>query len=186
MKLNELDLLQFLPVFMRSDVTSQGLAYAVQNQLDKVIAVVAKAQIYANIDTLSSTVLDELAWQFNVPEYSSTQSLDTKRALLKHCLQTHKQRGTAAAVAKVVTDIFGDGYVEEWFEYSGSAYHFRVVTSNASVSGDQAALFLDAVNKVKRGSAIMDAVIVDISAQLEAYYACALQIGDFYSAEQVV
>ena len=187
MKLDDgLNLLEFLPVFMREDVTAQGFAYAVQNQLNKVIVNVAEAQIYANIDRLSNSILDELAWQFNIPEYASNLDITAKRLLVKNCFRTHKQRGTAGAVARVVSDIFGNGYVEEWFEYGGEEYHFRVVTSNQSVTGEQAEIFADAVNKVKRASTIMDTVIVDMSAQMTVYYACAVQIGDFYTVEQVV
>lgn len=186
MKLNELNLLEFLPGFMKVDLTAQGFAYAVQRQLNKAILAAANAQIYANINSLRGNILDELAYQFNIPEYSSTLDIETKRLLVKKCFQTHKERGTAGAVTNVISDIFGDGYVEEWFEYGGDKYHFRVVTSNQSVTGDQAALFVDAVNKVKRGSTVMDSVIVDMSAQLEAFYACAVQIGEFYTTEQVV
>lgn len=186
MKLDDLDLLKFLPAFMQEDTTARGFVYAVQRQLDKVILQIAEAQIYARIDYLNETILDELAWQFNIPEYCSSLSIGTKRLLVKNCFQTHKQRGTADAVEQVISDIFGDGYVEEWFEYDGVPYHFRVVTSNLSVTGDQADLFVDAVNKVKRGSTMMDTVIVDISAQLSAYYGSAIQIGDFHIIEQVV
>lgn len=186
MKLDSLELIQFLPVFMREDKTAQGFAYAVQNQLGKVVDAAVKAQIYANVDTLAEIILDELAWQFSVPEYDPTLDPETKRRLIKTCMATHKTRGTAGAVEKVIDDIFGDGYVEEWYQYSGSPYHFRVVTSNASVTGELANTFITAVEKVKRGSAVMDTVIVDLSAQLTAYYATALHIGDFYTAEMVV
>lgn len=186
MKLDNLDLIQFLPVFMREDKTAQGFSFAVQNQLGKVVDAVIKAQIYANIDTLAEAVLDELAWQFNVPEYDPTLELATKRRLIKTCMAVHKTRGTSGAVGKVIDDIFGDGYVEEWYQYSGSPYHFRIVTSNPGVTGDLANIFIQAVEKVKRGSAVMDTVIVDLSAQLTAYYATPLHIGDFYTAEMVV
>ncbi len=186
MKLNDLDLLEFLPAFMQDDITACGFAYAVQRQLDKVVSQIDYSQIYARINKLSETILDELAWQFNIPEYSSTLDVTTKRLLIKKCFKTHKQRGTAEAVEQVISDIFGDGYVEEWFEYGGDKYHFRVVTSNQSVTGDQAEMFVDAVNKVKRGSTVMDTVIVDISAELSAYYGSILQVGDFYTVEQVV
>ncbi len=171
---------------MQDDITACGFAYAVQRQLDKVISQIDYSQIYARINKLSETILDELAWQFNIPEYSSSLDITTKRLLIKKCFKTHKQRGTAEAVEQVISDIFGDGYVEEWFEYGGDKYHFRVVTSNQSVTGDQAALFVDAVNKVKRLSTVLEQVIVEMAAELPVFYGNVLHIGDVYTVEQVV
>jgi phage tail P2-like protein len=186
LKFDDLDLLQFMPVFMREDLTAQGFAYAIRRQMPKVVEAIEYIKVYAYIDNLDDIILDELAWQFNVPEYQSDMDITAKRALLKNCLKTHKERGTPAAVEKVVEDIFGDGYMEEWFQYGGDPYHFRIVTSNPSVNTDQANLFLSIIKNVQRGTTVMDTVIVEMAAQLTPYYATALQIGEYYTFEQVV
>ena len=109
MKLSELDLMEFLPAWMRTDETAEAFAYAVERQLKRVITQISALTVYTSIDTQSEAILDELAWQFNIPEYDSALPISTKRKLVRTAILTHKQRGTVAAVERVVTDIFGDG-----------------------------------------------------------------------------
>ena len=78
MKLSELDLMEFLPAWMRTDENAKALAYAIQQQLDKLVSQFKNLIIYASIDTQSDAILDELGWQFNIPEYSSSLPIGTK------------------------------------------------------------------------------------------------------------
>ena len=137
MKLSELDLMEFLPAWMRTDENARALAYAVQKQLERLIS------------------------QFNIPEYSSSLPIATKRALIQTAILTHKQRGTVAAVERVVTDIFGDGWVEEWFQYDGEPFHFRVHTSNVSAGDQEAAYFESVVASTQNVRSYMEAVIIE-------------------------
>jgi len=162
LKLNELDLLQFIPVFMREDTTSKGLAYAIQRQLNNVISAIANTQIYANIDIIDEGILDELAWQFNCGWYDSNASVDIKRQLIKAALVAHKTRGTAYAVEEVVKSYFDDATVVEWFEYGGDPYTFKVIVKNG-VDTDLVDRFTMAVNSVKNIRSVMDELIVGLT-----------------------
>ena len=80
MRINELDLMEFFPQYMREDKTAQGIAYAVTQVFkDIVINNIEKCNIYGRIGQLEENMLDELAWQFNIPEYISTLDLTAKR-----------------------------------------------------------------------------------------------------------
>ena len=161
MKLSELDLQEFLPAWMRTDENAKALAYAVERQLERLISQFDALVIYAAIDAQSDAILDELGWQFNVPEYSSGLPIETKRKLIQTAVLTHKQRGTVAAVERIVSDIFGDGWVEEWFEYDGDAYHFRVHTSNVSAGDQEAAYFESIVASSQNVRSYLEAVIIE-------------------------
>ena len=117
MKITELDILEFLPQYMRQDKTAQGMAYAINKVLKDIASQIVLCNIYGRIEQLDSALLDELAWQFNVTEYIPTLDITARRAIIKNCINTHRQRGTVAAVEKVISDVFGNGYVEEWFNY---------------------------------------------------------------------
>ena len=173
MKLSELDLMEFLPAWMRTDENAKALAYAVEHQLQRLISQFKSLVIYASIDTQSDAILDELGWQFNIPEYSSSLPLETKRKLVQSAILTHKQRGTVAAVERVVTDIFGDGYVEEWFQYGGEPYHFRVHTSNVSAGDQEAAYFESVVGSTQNVRSYLESVIVESVPQM------ALSVGGY-------
>ena len=154
MKLSELDLQEFLPAWMRTDENAKALAYAVERQLERLISQFDALVIYAAIDTQSDAILDELGWQFNVPEYSSGLPTETKRKLIQTAILTHKQRGTVAAVERIVSDIFGDGWVEEWFEYDGDA-------SNVSAGDQEAAYFESVVASSQNVRSYLEAVIIE-------------------------
>lgn len=167
MKLSELKLMEFLPAWMRTDENAKALAYAVEQQLKRLISQFDRLVIYAAIDTQTNEILDELGWQFNVPEYASTLPIETKRALVETAILTHKQRGTVAAVERVVSDIFGDGWVEEWFEYDGEPYYFRVHTSNVSAGDQEAAYFDSIVASTQNVRSVLEAVIIESVMQLD-------------------
>lgn len=162
MKVTEnFDLMEYLPAWMRTDKTAQAFAYALQQELQAFAAQLGSLVIYAAIDSQTDQVLDELGWQFNIPEYSSSLPIETKRKLVKTAILTHKQRGTVAAVERIVTDIFGDGYVEEWFQYDGEPFHFRVHTSNVSAGDQEAAYFESVVASTQNVRSYLEAVIIE-------------------------
>ena len=136
MKLDDVNLLSFIPQFMQQDETTKAFVYAICSKLQIVIDDIKNASIYSRIDELSENVLDMIAEQFNISEYNLSYDISIKRSLIKNCMLIHHQRGTVGAVEKIVNDVFGDGRVEEWFNYDGSPYYFKVYTSNASSSDE--------------------------------------------------
>ena len=85
---------------------------------------------------------------------------------MKNCGKVHKALGTKWAVENVIKTYFGTGKVEEWFEYGGEPGHFRVRSSNPSVSQDAIDDFTALLNKVKRASAKLDGIFIDTSGTL--------------------
>ena len=171
MRINELDLMEFLPQYMREDKTAQGIAYAVTQVFkDIVINNIEKCNIYGRIEQLDETMLDELAWQFNIPEYIPTLDLTAKRAIIKSCMEIHRQRGTVSAVEKIIADVFGNGYVEEWFNYDKSKpYHFRVHTTNTSTTDDMIAEFEKLVSSTQNVRSVLETVIIETSLEMNSF-----------------
>jgi len=169
-KLKDIDILEFLPQYMKQDKTAQGIAYAVnQTMKEYVIPNIEKCNIYGRIDKLDGDLLDELAWQFNVPEYIASLDITAKRNIIKSCLQTHRQRGTVAAVEKVIADVFGNGYVEEWFNYDGNPFYFKVHTTNVSATDNMVAEFEKLVASTQNVRSHLEAVIVETALDMNTY-----------------
>lgn len=170
MKLNELDIMELLPQYMREDKTAQGIAYAVTQVFkDVVVQNIEKCNLYGRIQQLDEKMLDELAWQFNIPEYIPTLELTAKRMIVKNCMQMHRQRGTVAAVEQVIDDVFGNGYVEEWFNYDKEKpYHFKVHTTNASTTDDMISEFEKIVASTQNVRSVLDAVIIETSLEMSS------------------
>lgn len=178
MKLNNVDMFRLLPQFMRDDRNSQAFAYAIQSQLNKVALNIEHARIYSRIDSMDEELLDELAWQFNIPEYNHLYDIEVKRNLIKDCMITHYHRGTVGAMVKVVEDIFGDARLEEWFEYGGNPYHFRVRTRNSSVTDEMLQDLDRVIKETKNIRSHLEEVVVEMMETMNLYVGCRVQIID--------
>ena len=75
---------------------------------------------------MDDKILDELAWQFHVDFYSVDFPIHVKRNLIKNAKKIHKLKGTPAAVENLLSSIFGNATLKEWFEYDGEPFMFKV------------------------------------------------------------
>lgn len=90
--------------------------------------------IYPAIDSLNEQLIDYLAVQMHVDEYADTETLDVKRQQVKQSFLLHRLKGTKYAVQKAVSTVYQSAKVEEWPEYSGEPYHFRVTGITAPMN----------------------------------------------------
>lgn len=90
--------------------------------------------IYPAIDSLNEQLIDYLAVQMHVDEYDDTENLDVKRQQVKQSFLLHRLKGTKYAVQKAVSTVYQSAKVEEWPEYSGEPYHFRVTGITAPMN----------------------------------------------------
>lgn len=179
MKLDDVDLFRFLPQFMRGDRNTQAFVYAITGQLKAIALSIVHARIYSRIDELSEVVLDELAWQFNVPEYNLEYSIEVKRDIIKRCMVIHRQRGTAGAVERVVKNIFGEAsYLEEWFEYDGEPYHFKVHTSNPNITDEMLHEIERVIKETQNVRSWLEEVIIELMQKMNLYIGCKVIIMD--------
>lgn len=187
MKLGSVDLLALQTAAMKQDPTTKAMSAAVTPELNKVSGQINKCLITSRINELSEDVLDELAFEYHVDWYDYTASIEVKRALIKNSDKVHMYLGTDWAVEQVVQDYFGDGKVENWYEYDGGEPgHFRIVTNNAAVTGDAVQKLITVLRKVKRKSAWLDEIIVVQNTPMNIRYGFAVHIGDFMTVRQGV
>lgn len=186
MDLTNIDLLQLQTSYMKEDPTTKALCAAITPQLRQIAGQLFKCLILANIDQLPEEILDELAFELHIDWYDATAAIDVKRSLIKNSDKVHRYLGTPFAVEQVVQDYFGDGIVEEWFEYGGQPYYFRVLTENSAVTGELANQFNKAVDKVKNLRSRLEAVVITMTGEMNEYVAHVLQTGDNITIEQVV
>lgn len=90
--------------------------------------------IYPAIDRLNEQLIDYLAVQMHVDEYDDTANLEVKRQQVKQSFLLHRLKGTRYAVQKAVSTVYQSAKVEEWPEYSGEPYHFRVTGITAPMN----------------------------------------------------
>ncbi|MFQ6954360.1 MAG: phage tail protein I [Flavonifractor plautii] len=166
MKLSTLEFIRLLPRFMREDGAVKGLAAAMDEIVPELAQSTATLSTWDHIDELTEAELDALAWELNILWYDTGASLDTKRALVKDSDLVYKRLGTKWAVENVINSYFGEGFVEEWFEYDGQPGRFRVYSTNPSLSNERLVEFMNLLNKVKRASAKLDGIFITLTGQM--------------------
>ena len=97
-------------------------------------AEIDRLRIYPAIDRLDERLLDILAQDFKVDWWDPNYSLEEKRRTLRDHWRVHKSLGTPAAVVTAISAIYQGTTLEEWFQYDGEPYHFRL---NIDLTGDQ-------------------------------------------------
>lgn len=121
------NLLRTLPRVLREDESMRALASAIADVLASRTAEIDGLRIYSRIDELPEEMLDILAYDFKVDWWDADYSVEEKRATLKGNWRVHRTLGTKAAVETAISAIYSDTKVQEWFEYGGEPYHFRLL-----------------------------------------------------------
>lgn len=121
------NVLRTLPEVLRNDESMYALAASIAGVLAARLEEIEQLMIYSRIDALPEALLDILAYDFKVDWWDGDYSLAEKRQTLKDSWQVHRMLGTKAAVEKAISAIYPETQVSEWFEYSGSPYHFRLL-----------------------------------------------------------
>ena len=144
---NETLLHDILPSSIQSDQTVQDVAKSIQRSLGITDENIENTLIFSQIDTIPEEVIDTLAWQFHVDTYDIGLNIDQKRQLVKNAIKDHKYKGTSWAVKSVIDVLLHYAKVENWWEYQGDPYHFRINGSSGPlVSADQVEKLVNAIN----------------------------------------
>ncbi|GIO09679.1 hypothetical protein J31TS6_57070 [Brevibacillus reuszeri] len=178
-------ILDILPESLKQDPDIVAIAEALTPELQETSRTIKETSIMSRIDEQPEEVIDLLAWQFHVDFYDPDLPLETRRELVKNSLPWHRRKGTPAAVEELITTVFGDGRVEEWFEYGGDPGYFKVITNNRSVTTDQAFLFIRALNSVKNTRSWLEKIEISQVEDHNLYFAGILHMGDKITVRQV-
>lgn len=153
------ELLNLLGPNYRADPEVQALSHALKQGMRVLLDHKDRATVYAGIDEAPEAALDLLAEELQVQYYEQGYDISIKRALIKGSLYWHQIAGTKAAVEGLAGKIFADCEVQEWMDYGGQPYHFRVVTA-APASADDVAVFNSLLSKVKNLRSHLDSVSI--------------------------
>ncbi len=109
-------------------------ATKLQKDLENVIALrLGKINIpnrwLMNPDKCPEYLLPWLAWAVSVDSWNNNWALETRRSVIKASIEIHKRKGTVGALKKALNSLNLDNVkLEEWFEYGGEPFYFRVST----------------------------------------------------------
>ena len=115
-----------LPKVLADDKNLLALATAIAEALVEHLKDIPLEEIYTRIDELPEAVLDILAYDWKIDWYDFDYPIEAKRNLVKTNYYVHRHLGTAGAVKEAIRSIYPNSDVEEWFDYGGEPYYFRV------------------------------------------------------------
>lgn len=121
------NLMRTLPDVLRNDKNTRALAQVIADALSARNEEIDRLRIYTQIDNLPEELLDILAYDFKVDWWDYDYTLEEKRRTLKDSWNVHRTLGTKGAVEKAISAIYPGTQVDEWFNYGGEPYHFKLL-----------------------------------------------------------
>ena len=173
------NLVATLPVALQKDPSAIALAEAMAELLARRPEEIDRLRIYPDIDRLDERMLDILAYDFKVDWWDPNYTLEEKRRTLKDSWRVHKMLGTKAAVETAIRAIYPRTTVQEWFEYGGEPYHFRlnINVSNETIASEKQRRVLERVNFYKSLRSHNDGVTYFMQAAEARAVSCAASLG---------
>lgn len=127
MNIYDIDLTKLVSHSLLEDEKMKQICEVVNTELQQMMTTTEWAKASYDIDNASEAVLQHIAWQLNSELFFLGATLEEKRRLVKEAIKLHRYKGTKYAVEHSIQMIVPTAKVEEWFEYDGNPYHFRVL-----------------------------------------------------------
>lgn len=157
-------LVEILPPSVLKDSKLRVAAEALDFELQKLSLAAREALLLPRLDELPHEILDQLAYQYHVDFFEPTEmDLETKRKLIRNSIYEHRIKGTKFAVENLLNKITAGAEVQEWFEYGGRPYYFRVNLKGLKDYGDNGETFMRMIEATKNARSWLDDIIFDLS-----------------------
>ena len=161
MDLSNISILNLMPPNLAADKNIKMVAEAFDKALMEIINKIPQVAIIPNLvldNIVNETLIDLLAWQFHVDFYNPNLPIETKRELVLKSLDWHYRKGTPSVVEEIVSTVFSRAEIQEWFDYGGLPYRFRIGTDEEMPDAETRASLIRAINSVKNTRSYLDAI----------------------------
>lgn len=116
-----------LPTILQEDERLNAAAKALERALADLSNAALEGLFLPRLDVLPSELLNALANQYHVDFFEPNMSDAEKRALIRDAIHWHRRKGTPSAVEEIMRKIYIDARVQEWYEYGGKPYYFKIL-----------------------------------------------------------
>ncbi len=172
----DFDIKSLVPQFLYSDRNGYALCMAIQAAFEYVAEKVEEGiAILQDVVAMPEWRLDELAWEYNIL-YDYSADVETKRGWIRNAAHSYSLYGTPAGVMQYLEATFGSAVLEEWWEYGGDPYHFRV-TVDGEYNEENKAWAMKAANTAKNVRSVLDEIIFNSGNVTVPMYVGAAVIG---------
>ena len=134
--LNKSSLMGLYPSVLDKDKRFNALGQSTAEVIGDAFLKTANADIYTRIGELEEGVLDILAKDFNITWYDYDFKVETKRRVIAAAFSVYRHFGTTGAMVTAICAIWPNSTVEEWFQYGGDPYYFKVMVQANDADGE--------------------------------------------------
>lgn len=184
--LYESELKQIYPNDLKKDLKAQAFGFAFDNQIKKIIECCSKLVIWSDLKNIDVSLLDYMANELRTQYYDGDLDESIKRQLVSNTLLWYKKAGTVRAVEELITTVMGSGEVKDWHQYDGQPHHYKVRTPNITITEDDIRWFNDMIQRIKRKTAVLDAIEITLESSIDDIYGFTMHTGDFITIKQEV
>lgn len=150
----------------------QEIAKVVDDTLLSFDKTIAEVLIYPAIDMLGSELINTLAIQMHCDFYDDTLPLDVRRNLVKNSIAWHRIKGTPAAVEQMIQTVYQTGVVEEWFDYGGEPFFFKVNLGDSQITTQKIKNLIKMINASKNVRSWLEVLRFSKSIDIIRYLGC--------------
>lgn len=159
--MNKLEQASYISIFPENLKKYKNLT-AFSKNIEKTFKtyIVSKIQnlaLFYNLEIQEDKVLDEIAWFFNIDKYRIDLDREIKIKLIKSAYWVHSKKGTKTAVISQLKNLNYEIKIEEWFEYGGRPFTFRLITGNESKDKNWLKNVLSLIEEYKNVRSILEA-----------------------------
>ncbi|MCT8975485.1 phage tail protein I [Clostridium sp. CX1] len=178
--LNDYLISNILPYSLKQDPFVIALAEAFEREIKEAYREAESLSDLTNVDNLPEQLLDFLAYEKHVDFYKAALSLAVKRELVKNSTHLHKAKGTPAAVERATQIVFGRSWVEEWSDYGGSPYRFKVYAeaTNQGASPEDLVLLDQLINAYKNKRSWLELVNIFLTTNGSIFIGSCISSGE--------
>jgi len=173
-------LLDLLPPNLRGDPDIIAASKIVDPEFQIMLACIPNVLTWADMDMVSSAVINQLAWEQKTDFFDASLDIEIRREMAKKALSQHMIKGTPAAIEEAARVVFGRSWIDEWFEYSGDPFYFRmnVETSKQGASEGDLQLLDRLINAYKNERSWLEKVNIFLTSNARISYASCTNAGE--------
>lgn len=161
----QFDIADLFPGFLLNDKNGHAMAKAIEAGLKYFLE---KCQdgldCVQNVEKMPEWRLDEMAWELNCL-YDYTTGVETKRQWIRDAIPLFASYGTPSAIYKYLAGYFDEIEVEEYWQYGGDPFHFRVTTDGVWTP-DNEAWARKAIDAAKNVRSVLDSLRIGCRASI--------------------
>lgn len=176
-------LLREIPSNLLTDEKVVRLATSLQSSLDSMLEWVDKINYTRNLELLDDAILDHLLWEKHIT-YKEGLGLAATREqkinLIRNAIELHRIKGTPAALEMVFSLVNINCKLQEWFQYGGDPYHFKlsITIHDKELNDETINLLTSLVNEFKNVRSYLESIQVYLASNSMTYVGACTILGE--------